>query len=186
MHEDHIDVSESLRDPPFELYTTPEVYFSLLVKLMAVYGCSMEEAKAFHHWHPIDAAQPRMEIAGASFEFFHAVHAIPALGVRVEKTIDGKRGLLHISGDHLSNDSLDQMYKAKGIAPERHKQMHSLLTGEETLVLIDAGGGAIHGDFHDYQDIPGRIAFMHTGLIQEELPENQQLVASGQVLDVIG
>ena len=63
--------------------------------------------------------------------------------------------------------------------------MNGLLTGEETLVLMDAGGGAIHGDFHDYLDFQGRVAYMHTGLISEDLPAEQQLVKSGQVLDAL-
>ena len=40
-------------------------------------------------------------------------------------------------------------------------------------------------DFHDYLDYPRPMAYMHTGLIQEDLPKNQQLVKSGQVLDVL-
>lgn len=186
VHEDHLDTTESLRDPPFELYTTPEVYFSMLKKLAAVYGCSLEEAKRFHHYHPIDMNNPRMELAGAEFEFFHSVHAIPALGVRVRKEVGGRTGLLHISGDHLAQEALDAMYKNEGISKARYERMGRLLTGEETLVLVDAGGGAIHGDYRDYLDVGGRIGFMHTGLIQAELPPTQELVKSGQVLDVLG
>jgi hypothetical protein len=185
VHEDHLDASESLRDPPFELYTTPEVYFSLLVKLAAVYGCTLEEAKRYHHYHSIDISRPAMEIAGASFEFFHSVHAIPALGARIRKDLNGRRGLLHISGDHLSKAALDGMVKAEGISRQRFDRVNGLLTGEETLVLMDAGGGAIHGDFHDYLDFQGRVAYMHTGLISEDLPAEQQLVKSGQVLDAL-
>jgi hypothetical protein len=187
VHEDHLDASESLRDPPFELWTTPEVYYSLRVKLGAVYGCTPEEARKFHNWHPIDIGNPRMELfPGATFEFFHSVHAIPALGVRVTAEANGKRGLLHISGDHLARAALDTMHKAKGVSQARFDEVTGLLTGEETLVMIDAGGGAIHGDYHDYLGYSGRIAYMHTGLIQEELPPGHQLVKSGQVLDVIG
>jgi len=185
VHEDHIDVAESLRDPPFELYTTPEIYFSLLVKLSAVFGCSMEEAKRFHNYHPIDITQQPMNIGGANFGFFHGVHAIPSLGVRVEAEVGGKKGLLHISGDHLSNAALDAMNEAKGIAPKRYEEVTGLLTGEETLVLMDAGGGAIHGDYRDYLSFDTRIGFMHTGLIQDELPEQMELVESGQVLEVM-
>lgn len=187
VHEDHLDATESLRDPPFELYATPEVYYSLLVKLAAVYGCTPDEARKYHHWHAIDMAQPSMELfPGATFHFFHTVHAIPAIGVRIDAQVDGRRGLLHISGDHLARAALDAMRKAKGVSKQRYDHVTSLLTGEETLVLIDAGGGAIHGDYHDYLDTPGRIAYMHTGLIQEELPPGQQLLTSGQVLDVLG
>lgn len=184
VHEDHIDTSQSLRDPPYDLYTTPEIYFSLLVKLSAVFGCSMEEARKFHNWIPIDISQPA-EIGGARFEFFHAVHAIPALGCRVHKEIDGKKGLLHISGDHLANEVLDEMAEAGGMTKGRREFFRGILTGEETLVLMDAGGGAIHGDYREYLDYPGRMAFMHTGLIQEKLPKGKELLRSGQVLNVL-
>lgn len=185
VHEDHIDVAESLRDPPFEMYTTPEIHYSLLVKLAAVYGCSLDEARRYHNYHPIDMNNPVMEIAGARMTFFHSVHAIPALGVRVEKVVAGRRGVLHISGDHLSNETLGAMHTNKGISDRRMEQMGNLLNGDETLVLMDAGGGAIHGDYRDYLDYPGRVAYMHTGLIQEELPGGKQLLTSGQVLDVL-
>ena len=185
VHEDHIDTSESLRDPPFELYTTPEIYYSLLVKLSAVFGCSMDEARKYHNWHPIEIGKP-VEICGAEFEFFHSVHAIPSLGARVTKEIGGRKGILHISGDHLSNEVLAQMKKDGGISKTRYEEVTNLLRGDETLVLIDAGGGAIHGDYREYLDAEGRIAFMHTGLIQEELPEGKFLVSSGQVIDVLG
>lgn len=185
VHEDHIDVVESVRDgKPFDLYATPEVYYSLLVKLMAVYGFSMDEAKKRYKYHPIDVHKP-MTICGAHFEFFHAVHAIPAIGARVTKKIGNKKPILHISGDHLAHAALDQMMEEGGIAKRRYDEAKGFLRGDESLVLMDAGGGLIHGDFHDYLDYPRPMAYMHTGLIQEELPKDQQLVKSGQVLDVL-
>jgi len=31
----------------------------------------------------------------------------------------------------------------------------------------------------------GRVAFMHTGFIQEKLPKGKHLVSSGEVLDIL-
>ncbi len=184
VHEDHIDVTESLRDPPHELYATPEVYFSLLVKLAAVYSCSIEEAKKFHRWHPIDTAKP-MDLFGAKVKFFHSVHAIPAIGCRMELTVGGKRGVLHLSGDHLSVDALARMHEQGGVSKRRFDFIKGLIKGDETLVLMDAGGGAIHGDYRDYLKLQMRVAYMHTGLIQEQLPEGKKLIASGEVIDLL-
>jgi hypothetical protein len=184
VHEDHLDAVESLRDPPLELWATPEVYYSMLVKLSALFECSLEEAKKYHNWHRIDVGKTH-EICGAEFEFFHSVHAIPAIGARIKCTVGGKSGLLHISGDHLSHAALDGMLEEKGITQRRFDQMKALVRGDEDLVLVDAGGGAIHGDYRDYLESSRRIAFMHTGLIQEPLPDNMELVESGEVLDVI-
>jgi hypothetical protein len=184
VHEDHIDVTESLRDPPFELYATPEIYYSLLVKLAAVYGCGIEEAKKFHHWHRIDPSKPA-EICGATVTFFHSVHAIPALGCRIRKDVGGRKGLLHLSGDHLSREALGVMKQSGGISPRRHELFEKIITGEETMVLMDAGGGAIHGDYRDHIAVPGRVGFMHTGLIQEQLPSGKSLIKSGEVIDIL-
>jgi hypothetical protein len=184
VHEDHIDVSESLRDPPHELYATPEVYHSLLIKLAAVYSCSLEEAKRYHHWHPIEVTKPT-DLLGAKFQFFRSVHAIPAIGCRIALNIGGKRGLLHISGDHLSHDAQKKMRELGGVSKHRFDYVNGLIEGNETLVLVDAGGGAIHGDYRDYLTLPGRVAFMHTGLIQEPLPAGKELVSSGQVLNLL-
>ncbi|MEE8394676.1 MAG: hypothetical protein V3S29_01380, partial [bacterium] len=93
--------------------------------------------------------------------------------------------LLHISGDHLANEVLDEMAEAGGMTKGRREFFRGILTGEETLVLMDAGGGAIHGDYREYLDFPGRMAFMHTGLIQEKLPKGKELIRSGQVLNVL-
>jgi hypothetical protein len=117
-------------------------------------------------------------------QFFHSVHAIPAVGCRIQLNAGGRRGLLHLSGDHLSLEALNKLHEQGGISQRRFDFIGGLLQGNETLVLVDAGGGAIHGDFRDYLKLPGRVAFMHTGLIQEQLPKGKELVASGQLLDV--
>jgi len=146
--------------------------------------CSIEEAKRFHKWHRIEVGKP-MEICGADWVFFNSVHAIPALGCRVSKTVGGRKGLLHLSGDHLSNEALARMHEQGGISQRRYDEVTKMLNGGETLTLVDAGGGAIHGDFRDHLNLTGRVAFMHTGLIQEKLPDGKELITSGQVLDIL-
>jgi len=182
VHEDHIDVVESVAKKPLTVYTTPEIYYSMLMKLTAVFGCSLEEAKAMHRWVRIDTGKP-IDIAGGQWTFFHAVHAIPALGVRLAFQAQGKSGLLHISGDHLSNSALATMLEAGGISKRRYEQMISLINGKEDLLLVDVGGGIIHGDYRDYLEYKGkgRIGFMHTGLVPSDLPANMKLVDSGEV-----
>ena len=189
VHEDHIDMVESFRKPPFAVYATPEVFYSMLVKVRAVLGCSLLEARRRYDYRPIDVTRP-MQIAGANFRFFHAVHAIPAVGCRIEKAVvdakgQTKKGVLHISGDHLSRRILESMQLAGGISDRRFAFIQSLLQGDETLVLMDAGGGLIHGEHQDYADSSLKIAFMHTPTIKDALPEGQFLVKSGQQLNVL-
>jgi hypothetical protein len=77
------------------------------------------------------------------------------------------------------------MRELGGVSKHRFDYVNGLIEGNETLVLVDAGGGAIHGDYRDYLTLPGRVAFMHTGLIQEPLPAGKELVSSGQVLNLL-
>ncbi len=184
VHEDHLDVQESLRETPFDLYTTPEIYYSILIKLMAVHGYTMEQAKACYNWRPLKA-ETDTKVLGAECFTFHAIHAIPALGCRLRVKIGRQESLIHISGDHVSKDVMKSMMHNKGLSKRRYRFFQELVTGDEDMMIMDAGGGMIHGDYRDYLTIHAPIAYMHTGLIQEDLPENKHLMRSGQVYSFI-
>jgi len=186
VHEDHIDVVESLRQPPIDLYTTPEIYYSLLVKISAVFGCSLDEAKKYHVWHPLEPEKP-ISLLGAEMTVFHSVHAIPSLGGRFKVEIGGKSAVLHITGDHLSHSAIQSMATGGGISERRRSLFDGLITGDEDLILVDVGGGVIHGDYHDYLGYKGRarIGFMHTGLVPPDLPDKMKLVDSGEVWTIL-
>ncbi len=180
VHEDHIDVVQCVcRSKPLDLYATAEVYYSLLIKLMAVFDCSMEKAKTMHNFHLIEPDLKPQNICGAQFSFFHSVHPIPTIGMRLELS-GNDDSTLHLSGDHLSHASLDKIYQSGSLSEARYQMFKNFPNGKEQLVIVDVGGGLIHGDFRDHLKLPTPVAFMHTSLIPETLPQDKFLLQPGQ------
>ena len=180
VHEDHLDVVECVNhNKPLNLYTTKEIYYCLLVKLMAVYDCSLAEAQAMHSFHPITPDLSPHLICGTQCFFFHSIHPIPTLGLRMKINND-KETLLYLTGDHVSYEILEKMNAADVLPPERYQMFKQFPNGQEQLVIADVGGGLIHGDFHDYLKLKTKVAFMHTHFISDPLPEGKFLVHSGQ------
>lgn len=184
VHEDHLDVVASIRkNNPVDLYCTPEVYYSLLLKVQAVMNCSHKEAKKYHHWHPIGIDKPH-SILGASFEFFYSVHAIPAVGCRITVGPENQEKVILISGDHAPFNLMREMKQAQALSEKRFHAGTHLIQGHEDLVLIDAGGGTIHGNYEDYMQVEQHIHFMHTGELPIKLPKSKSLVKHGQTIDL--
>ncbi len=183
VHEDHIDPVESIRkNNPLDLYCPPEVYYSLLLKIITVMDCSMEEAKTLHRWHPVSVDKP-YSILGADFEFFYAVHALPTVGCRITVGPKKQKKTILISSDHAAFWMMRDM-KKDGILPaKRFKASTQLIQGHEDLILIDAGGGTIHGNYEDYMDHEIMIYFMHTGELPE-LPTSKSLVKHANIFDL--
>ncbi|MBF0288483.1 MAG: hypothetical protein HQM14_11755 [SAR324 cluster bacterium] len=184
VHEDHLDVAESIRkDNPIDLFCTPEVYYSFLLKVQALMNCSHQKAKKYHRWHPISIDKP-YSILGASFQFFYSVHAIPAVGSHITVGPKNQKKTILISGDHAPFGLIREMKEA-GVLPEtRFNEAINLIQGHEDLILIDAGGGTIHGNYEDYLQTEKSIHFMHTGELPIKLPESKSLVKHGQVIDL--
>ena len=183
VHEDHIDVVESIRkNNPLDLYCTPEVYYSLLLKIITVMDCSMEKAKTFHRWHPIGVDKP-YSIVGAHFEFFYSIHALPTVGCRITIGAKEQKKSILISSDHAAFWMMRNM-KRDGVLPEkRFNASTQLVQGYEDLILIDAGGGTIHGNYEDYMDLEVAIHFMHTGELSK-LTGSKYLVKHADILDL--
>lgn len=180
VHEDHLDIMQTLRDPPFPLYATPEVFHSMLIKLSAMMDIPLEEAQKKYDWNPIDVKKNFVEICDAKFSFFHSVHSVPAIGARIRVNSKGKIGVLHISGDHVSHKMMQTMFKEKGLREDRVEFFQGLLNGKENLVLMDVGGGRLHGQYRDYLDYPAQVAFMHTAQITDFMPQGKGLSESGE------
>lgn len=179
VHEDHIDVMESIREgKPLDIYCTAEIYYSLLFKICTLFNCTDKEARKFHRWHEIKTYQPT-KIAGANFEFFYTIHAIPAVGCRLTCSLNQQQKIIFISGDHISIDGMQKMLAAGVITKKRFQESSNLIKGDEDFILMDAGGGTIHGNFRDYVNLKAPVKFMHTGELPEKLPPDKILVKSG-------
>lgn len=179
VHEDHLDVAQTIdegRKTP--LYSTPEIFHSLLVKLQAVKGCSYEEAMAYYDFHPLYAGVP-FEIFSCDAEVFYSLHSIPALGLKLSLP-NGQR--VFISGDSLPIRKIEELKKEGVIDQQR---LDGMGVGHEGLsrferVFVDAGGGMIHGDPEDYFDVKSQVEYMHTGRELHGLPADHEKVHQGQ------
>lgn len=183
VHEDHLDPVETISEKgPVPIYTSPEIFYSAVIKLMTILECSWEEALGYYDFHPVYANQP-FDLFGADAEVFYSAHAIPSLGIKliVEKT-DGEYSRFFLSGDHLSQKAIANMIKEGVLAPWRKKEFDAIPAelSKYDLIFIDAGGGLIHGDPSDYYKVKNTIHFMHTGGPIKNLPKQHKLLTSGK------
>ena len=181
VHEDHIDVAQTLEiGKKVPLYSSPEIFHSMLIKVQAMLNCSYAEAASHYDFHPVYAREP-FKLFGSNAEVFYSVHAIPALGLKLHVPSTKGESSLFISGDHLPERAIANL-KEKGVfSPERLEELAELRPNifKYDLVLVDAGGGMIHGDPQDYFDNPNLVNYMHTGKPIEGVPKKHKQVAQG-------
>jgi len=182
VHEDHLDIMETVSETgKTTIYTSPEIYHCMVLKLMAILDCTYEEALEHYDYKPIYANQP-FTLAGANLEVFYSSHAIPALGLRFSLESEKATHRFFISGDNLSNRMINTLSQANVFSSERLQEIESFLpkNADYDLAFVDSGGGAIHGDVEDYCDHKTKIVYMHTGKKLENLPKNHLSLKAGQ------
>jgi hypothetical protein len=182
VHEDHLDIMETIdRDHQTTVYSSPEIFHCMLLKLMAVLDCTYEQARDHYHFSPVYANTP-FELAGASVEVFYSSHAIPALGLRLSVPAKEQVSALFISGDHLSQRVIQQLAQAGVYSKDRLQEVKNLLPIEPIyqIAFVDTGGGAIHGDLEDYANNANPVVYMHTGKKLTGFPSHHRLLKPGQ------
>ena len=182
VHEDHIDVMQTIRQGSrTDVYTTTDIFHCMVLKLMAVLDCSYEEAVNHYNLIPIYADRP-FELFKATFEVFYSVHSIPALGLKLTVPYDGGISKLFISGDTLPKRMINQLDQSNVFSTERKKEIDSILPDDSdfTLALVDAGRGIIHGDPEDYFEKKTKVFYMHTGKPITNIPHHHHLLSSGE------
>ncbi|PCI25314.1 MAG: hypothetical protein COB67_10765 [SAR324 cluster bacterium] len=182
VHEDHLDIMQTL-EPGHQvpIYTSPEIFHCMLLKLSANLNCDYDQARAYYDFHPIYADEP-FELFGAQIEVFYSCHAIPALGLNLRVPNSEGESRLFISGDHLAQRVIQQLAKAGVYSPERLQELETRLppTEKYNLILVDSGAGMIHGDPTDYFKNPNQVLYMHTGKPIQNIPEHHGILKSGQ------
>jgi len=182
VHEDHLDIMETFNENKKpKIYTSPEIFHCMVLKLMAILNCSYSQAAGHYDFQPIYVNKP-FELSGATFEVFYSSHAIPALGLRLSVPGKKKSARLFHSGDNLSKRMIKVLSDAKVYSAARTKEVNNFLPDEEAydIAFVDAGGGAIHGDVEDYVSNPNRVVYMHTGKKLTGFPQNHRLLKAGQ------
>lgn len=182
VHEDHLDIAQTI-DPgrKVKVYTTPEIFHCMLLKLVALMKCSYDEAREYYDFNPIYANQP-FELFGSKFEVFYAVHAIPALGLKLYTDIEDREAKVFISGDNLAKRMLDTLEENDIFPTSRSEAVLNLLLPDEKydVIFVDVGSGPIHADPGDFFAHQSRVAYMHTGKDIEGMPEHHYKVKPGQ------
>lgn len=181
VHEDHLDIMETVSvGKKTDLYTSPEIYHCMLLKLMTILDCGYKKAQSFYNFHPIYANKP-FNLFSAKIEVFYSSHAIPALGLRLHVKNGKDWSSIFLSGDTLSKRMLETLNKSGVYSKSRYKElMHTLPeNGCHNYSFVDAGSGSIHGDPEDYFDNPCNVVYMHTGKRLKNLPENHLLLKAG-------
>ena len=182
VHEDHLDVMETVCETKkTDIYTSPEIFHCMLLKLQAIFDCSYQEARKYYNFHPI-YVNKSFDLYGATFEVFYSSHVIPALGLRLKVPSSKKESRLFISGDTLSKRMVQKLSETKIYTPTRKKEVESFVTDNEPydILFVDSGSGVIHGDYGDYITNPNRVIYMHTGKIAKDIPDHHQFLKSGQ------
>ena len=182
VHEDHLDIFESIQEgKKVSIYTTPEIYHCMLLKLVAVLDCTYKEAQTYYDFHPLYTNQ-EFDLFGAKAEVFYSAHVIPALGLKLSVPNKEKESKLYISGDTLSKRMLKQLSDADVFSDERKKEVENFLpdSNEYDLIFFDSGAGIIHGDHEDLASNPNTVLYMHTGKEIKDIPENHRQLKLGQ------
>lgn len=186
IHEDHLDIMQSVRrNKKTELFTTPEIFHCMVLKLMTVINCTYEKAASYYHYNPIYANRP-FDLFNATFEVFYSVHSVPALGLRLLVPQKDRVSKIFISGDNLSKRVIQKLVEDKVFNEKRIKEIKNFLPNDAEFeaAFVDAGSGMIHGDPQDYFNNKGVIYYMHTGKDIENIPDNHHLLKSGMKVDI--
>ena len=182
VHEDHLDIMESVGfGKKVDLYTSPEIFHCMILKLMTILDCGYGKAKSFYNFHPIYANKP-FSLFGARIEVFYSSHAIPALGLRLNVKNGKETSSVFLSGDTLSKRMIESLNSAGVYSKTRYNELMHTLPDDtcHDISFVDAGSGSIHGDPEDYFDNPCDVVYMHTGKKLSDLPDNHMLLKAGQ------
>ena len=70
VHEDHLDIMESVGSgKKTDIYTSPEIFHCMILKLMTILDCSYDEALSHYNFHPVYVNQP-FDLFGSTVEVF--------------------------------------------------------------------------------------------------------------------
>ncbi len=164
-HEDHMGafaelVLGGLRP---KVYTTEPIYRSLLLKLGHQLRLGASEAASFVDYRRVTPGT-KVELCGATFDFFYTVHSIPTIGVNV--SMRGPQGTytVQISGDTMSHDGIAELCARGVISEATHERMRALVPArldQNAIFFADVGEALIHGHPKDWQENPNRVLYYH-------------------------
>lgn len=142
IHEDHTGGLAAFAQVPkrLKLWTTPEIWRSIQIKLAAVLDRSVEDVANDFEFCPLPTDEPTT-LFGIRVQAHYSCHSVPTIGIRFENDKDA----LTFTGDIAGRDYLDRMVQDGALAPERHALLMGRVYRTSGYVIADAGEALIHG-----------------------------------------
>src|SRR5581483_7843434 len=142
-----------LSEHSFTIISTKEIYECTVLKVARIINEPVEMVKSMMRFVEVIPGKTYY-MYGATWEFFYTVHSIPTIGFRV--TVCDEKGkpytLLH-SSDLDNFKGMEQLVKEGSVSQEHYDRMRNLVRGDECLAMIDAGGGQIHGEPSEWDEV---------------------------------
>jgi len=149
-HGDHASVIDTIiSGRKINLITIKEVYCSFIFKLSLLIGWPEDKIKKMVHCIEVSLDKPYYWY-GATFNFFRSVHTISTIGFEV--TYNRKK--IIYSGDTVWGSLLQNLYTAGIVDQTTYNPLANFFTAKADLVIMDGGGGLIHPDPVELNQLP--------------------------------
>lgn len=161
IHDDHTGdlIAFALANRRIDLWTTPEVWASLQIKLAAILDREEGEISAMFRFREVLPGRP-LFLGGARIDVHDACHSVPCVGMTLRV---GDQEVV-ITSDTSGHRQLQDMCGKSVISAERYEALESLLDGQ--TVIVDCGEAIIHGYIQDFLHRPDNsnliLAHRHT------------------------
>jgi CRP-like cAMP-binding protein len=152
-HGDHASVIDTIiSGHRVNLITIKEVYRSFILKLSLLIGWPEDKINKMVHYTEVSIDKPYYWF-GATFRFFRSVHTIATIGFEV--TYNGKK--IIYSGDTVWGEPLKKLFAAGIVDQGTYDPLANIFTAQADLVIMDGGGGLIHPDPAEINQLPLEI-----------------------------
>jgi CRP-like cAMP-binding protein len=152
-HGDHSSVIDTIMSGhKVILITIKEVYHSFVLKLSLLIGWPENKIKKMIHCIEVSLNKPYYWF-GAIFNFFRSVHTIATIGFEV--TYNGKK--IIYSGDTVWGGPLQNLFANGIVGQATYDPLANIFTAKADLVIMDGGGGLIHPDPMEIDQLPMHV-----------------------------
>jgi CRP-like cAMP-binding protein len=183
-HGDHSSVIDTiLSGHKVTLITIKEVYRSFILKLSLLINWPEDKIKKMVHCIEVSLDKP-YHWFGATFKFFRSVHTIATIGFEV--TYNGKK--IIYSGDTVWGQALENLLAAGIVDQATYDPLANMFTAKADLVIMDGGGGLIHPDPLELDQLPLEVKEKTYVTHRSNLPEGitgLNLIRPGQQWEFI-
>lgn len=147
VHEDHSGGLPALTLTPsrLKLWTTPEIWRSVQIKLAAVLDRPVADVARDFDFQPIRVGEP-FWLFGVRVQTHYSCHSVPTIGLRFECGDE----TLTLTSDIAGRDYIAKMVQDGALAPDRHEMLTERAYQAPGYVVADAGEALIHGYPKDF------------------------------------